>query len=328
MSDEAPAPQERTAPSVRSGPRTPAVLAALAVAAQCFVLVATLLMGLGWGGSTHVAALVQAGVAFAVISWLATRRLAAVVLVPVGSAALTVGLAFAGQAHGRATACSDAVTARAHELMPPPGTSVEFEGEYTEGCVARTRTSLSNRAIVTHYESEFARLGWRETPVGRETTIGTAAVKDGIHVVVNVEEPTGSQPLEVAAGATAATRCVINKIGGYPSLTREATSEIEPGQWPMLVSSDDRSASVVVRDSAGSVVFEQQARRQPADAEDLMELETATLVLDEGDYQVECRSGGGAATAVPLRVAWAPPGTVEQEHAVVLRVFEAPEPEE
>ena len=108
----------------RRGQRLPAVLAGLAGAAQALVLFATFLMGLGWGGPTYLAALVQAGAAFAPLSWLATRRRATVVLVPLVSAALSVGLAFAGQAHGRATACSDAERAAAQELAPPPGTTV------------------------------------------------------------------------------------------------------------------------------------------------------------------------------------------------------------
>ena len=305
----------------------PAVLAALAGAAQGLVLFATFLMGLGWGGPTYVVALVQAGVAFVLIARLAAARSAAVVLVPVASAAITVGLAFAGQAHGRATACSEPVLAAAQRLAPPPAASVEFEGEYTEGCVARTRMRLSNQAIVEHYQAEFARLGWRETSLGLEATIGTAAVKDGIHMVVNVEDPDGSQTLEVVVGGpTTATPCLVNTVGvrDYPTLTRTATAEIEPGQWMVLTDSDDLPASVVIRDSSGSVVLEQPAHPRPDDADDLTELETPTLQFDLGEYAVECRARG-AATTVPLRIAWAAPVPVEQEKAVVLRVFETPE---
>jgi hypothetical protein len=304
-----------------------AALVALAVATQGFVLFTTAIMGLGWGGPTYVAALVQAGAAFAVISWLVTRSRAAVVLVPVASAAITVGLAFAGQAHGRATACSDQMRAAAQRLAPPPGTSVEFEGVYTEGCVARSRVRLSNQAIVEHYQAEFTRLGWQETPRGLETTIGTAAVKDGIHMAVDVEDPAGQQTLEVVVGApTAATPCLINtvRVRGYPTLTREPTPEIEPGQWMLLADAEDLPASVVIRDSSGLVLFEQQAHSRPDDADDLLQLETPTLKLDVGDYAVECRARG-AATRVPLRIAWAAPVPVEQEKAVVLRVFETPE---
>ena len=328
MSVRTPVPDEGSPQPEPSGPRMPSALTELAVAAQGFVLFATFLMGLGWGGSTYVAALVQAGAAFVLISWLATRSRAAVLLVPVASAAMTVGLAFAGQAHGRATACSDQVRAAAQRLAPPPGTSVDFEGVYTEGCVARTRMRLSNQAIVKHYQAEFARLGWQQTPRGLETTIGTAAVKDGINMVVDVEDPTGQETLEVVVGdPTTATPCLINtvRVRGYPTLTREPTPEIEPGRWMLLTDSEDLPASVVIRDSSGSVLFEQQAHSRPDDADDLMELETPTLQFDVGDYAVECRAREGAATTVPLRVAWAAPVPVEQEKAVVLRVFETPE---
>jgi hypothetical protein len=120
-----------------------------------------------------------------------------VVLVPLVSAALSVGLAVAGQAHARATACSDAERAAVRELAPPPGTTVEVEGEHTEGCVARTSTALSDEAVLEHYQAEFARLGWQETADGPRATLVTAAVEDGIHVVVEVEEVTGSVVLRV-----------------------------------------------------------------------------------------------------------------------------------
>ncbi len=84
------------------------VVTALAYAAQAFVLLATLAMWpLGWRSPLYVPALMQAGLAFALLSWLAARRRAVVGLVPVLSAALTVALIFVGLAHGRATACTD-----------------------------------------------------------------------------------------------------------------------------------------------------------------------------------------------------------------------------
>lgn len=93
----------------------------------------------------------------------------------------------------------------------------------------------------------------------------------------------------------------------------------------VLVGSDDLPASVVIRDSSGAVVFQRHAHPRPDKADDLMELETPTLLLDEGDYAVECRPGEGAATAVPLRVTWAVPASVEQDKSVVVRVFETPD---
>jgi hypothetical protein len=92
----------------------------------------------------------------------------------------------------------------------------------------------------------------------------------------------------------------------------------------VLADSEDLPASVIIRDSSGLVLLEQQAHSRPDDADDLMELETPTLEFDVGDYGVECRARG-AATRVPLRIAWAAPVPVEQEKAVVLRVFETPE---
>ncbi len=84
-----------------------AALTVLACLAQAFVLFFTFVMGLGWGGLTYLAALLQAVLAFGLIARLATGGRRTVVLVPVLSAALTAVLAVAGQAHGRATACSD-----------------------------------------------------------------------------------------------------------------------------------------------------------------------------------------------------------------------------
>ena len=326
MSVRSPVPSGQAPQPERSGQRLMAVLAGFAGAAQAFVLFATFLMGLGWGGPTYVAALVQAGAAFVPLSWLATRRRAEVLLVPLVSAALTAGLAFAGQAHGRATACSDLERAAAQELAPPPGTTVEVEGEYTEGCVARTGMALSNRAILEHYQAEFARLGWQETPDGPQTRLGTAAVKDGVHVVVDVEDATGSQTLEVVVGdPTTAAPCQIGTVGGYPTLQREPTRAVEPGHWMVLVSADDLPASVVLRDGSGAVVLDQAAQPQPDSADDLLQRETPTFSLDEGTYEVECRTGGGVVGAVPLDVAWAAPAPVEQEKSVVLRVFETPD---
>jgi hypothetical protein len=71
-----------------------------------------------------------------------------VVLVPLVSAALSRGPGPRGQGHARATGCSDAHRAAAQEPAPPPGTTVEVEGEHAEGCVARTSTALSDEAVL------------------------------------------------------------------------------------------------------------------------------------------------------------------------------------
>lgn len=78
------------------------VLEVLAGAAQALVLLGTLLMGLGWGGWTYLAAVAQAVLAFVPLLRLTRqRRLALALLVPVLSAALTAGLLVVGRALGQ-----------------------------------------------------------------------------------------------------------------------------------------------------------------------------------------------------------------------------------
>ena len=318
-------------PQPPGGRVLPTVLTALACAAQAFVLCFTFVMGLGWGGVTYVAALVQAAMALGLIAWLASRKRSIVVLVPVLSAALTAGLAFAGQAHGRATACSDQERAAAEQLAPPPGMTVEYEGYYIEGCLATTRMSLSNQDILEHYQDEFSRHGWRLTPGRQEATVGTAAEKDGLSMVVEIatDDEGGFRTLEAVVGDAASTRpCLFNTVS--PSLRRTPTTAVEPGTWAVLVSTEDAPASVVIRDSTSAVVFEQRAQRRPGSPDDMLQAEDMpeglqTLLLKQGSYQVECRPKDGAVTTVPLRVAWASPTEGEQEKDVVLRVFETPE---
>jgi hypothetical protein len=72
---------------------------------QTLVLLGTFLMGLGWGGWTYPVAVLQAAVAFAPLLRLAgRRRTGLMLLVPVVSAALSVGLLLAGQALGHTAA--------------------------------------------------------------------------------------------------------------------------------------------------------------------------------------------------------------------------------
>lgn len=331
MSVSTPVPDDAAPrPGPRRGRALSAVLVVLACAAQAFVLVATFVMGLGWAGLTYIVALVQAGAAFGLIAWLAGHRRGVVVLVPALSAALTAGLFSAGYAYERAAACSDEERAAVEELAPPPGTTVDFEGEYIEGCLARTDMVLSDQQILEHYEAEFARLGWQETPGRHDSRVGTAAVKDGVQLTVEVEgtEGSGEGMLETVVGDPAtASPCLVNRIGNDEAMSREPTSQVEPGQWMMFVSSDDLPASVVVRDSSGAVVFQQQAHARPDDNDELMGYQDAmggvmTLLLDEGVHEVECRPHDGAATVVPLRVAWGSSGGAETAKSVVLRVYE------
>ena len=314
----------------RSAGRLQGAIAVLAGLAQLGVLAFTFLMGLGWGGLTYVAALLQAAAGLVVIARLAGRKGAAVLLVPVLSAASTAALAVIGQAHGRATACSDVERAAASELAPPAGTSLELEGHYIEGCLASTRMDLSNETILEHYRAEFARHGWQETPGRNDSTVGIAAVKDGVHVHVDVEsadEP-AAQLLEVVVGeAGSGGPCLLNTVDPY--LQRRPVSEVEPGSWVMLASSDG-PGSVAIRDSSGAVVHRQQTHRKPQEPDDFMAIEesaggTPSLSLQEGAYEVECRPGDGAASTVPLRVAWASGADADGPKNVVLRVFETPD---
>ena len=315
----------------RRGRAVPTVLAVLAYAVQAFVLFFTFVMGLGWGGLTYIAALLQAGLAFVVITRLVSRRRSVVVLVPVLSAALTGALAFAGQTHGRATACSDQEREAAEQFAPPPGTSVDLQGEYVEGCVARTSMRLSNQQIVEHYQAEFARLGWEETQGVHESTVGVAAVKDGIHLVVEVNSggEGGAQMFEVLVGdATGTSPCSVNTVDGF--MQRQPKTGLEPGDWMALVSTDDGPASVVIRDSTGAVVLERQAHPRPDDHHDMERIDAhpggvPPVALQEGNYEIECRHGDGAATTVGLPVAWAGPASSEQEKNVAVRVFETPD---
>ena len=170
-------------------------MTALAYAAQAFVLLATLLMWpLGWRSPLYVPALMQAGLAFALLSWLAARRRPVVVLVPVLSAALTVALVLVDAGARRATACTDAERAAALHVAAPPSTSVQLEGTYTGGCIARTRMRLSNQAILEHYRAGFTGFGWQETPDPNALTVRTGAVKDGIRidVAINTGDEGGS----------------------------------------------------------------------------------------------------------------------------------------
>lgn len=319
----APAPEPST-------PRSRWAIAVLASVLQSCVLAITFLMGLGWGGPTYLAALLQAAAALVVIARTAGRRGGALLLVPVLSAAFTAALFIAGQAYGRATACSDVERAAASELAPPPGTAVELEGSSELGCLAVTEMLLSNETIVEHYRAEFARHGWEETPGRNDATIGIAAVKDGIHVHVDVNsgDGGGAQVLEVVVGGAAdASPCQVNTVDPY--LERRTVTEVEPGSWVMLASSDG-PASVVIRDGSAAVVLRQQAHRQPEESDDVMAIEaesggTPSLSLQEGAYVVECRSDNGATSTVPLRVAWASGADAQAPKNVVLSVFETPD---
>lgn len=320
-----------TGPAPRGSRVVPTVLTVLACVVQTFVLFFTFVMGLGWGGLTYVAALLQAGLAFVLIARLATRGRRTVVLVPLLSAALTAALAVAGTAYARAAACSDRVLAAAQSLAPLPGGTAEFEGHEIEGCLATTRTSLPDQAILEHYETELTRLGWRLTPERTEAPIGTAAEKDGISIGVDINpaDEAAVSTLEVVVGdAASPTSCVINIVDGF--LKRTPTTAVEPGTWSTLVSTEDDPASVVIRDSTSAVVLDQKAQRRPGTSDDTLRVEDLpegvdTLTLQQGVYQIECRLDGAEATSVPLRVAWDNAAGAERDKDVVVRIFETPD---
>ncbi len=119
-------------------------------------------------------------------------------LVPVLSAALSIGLALVGTARDRATACSAEELAAAQALVPPPGTTVELKPTYSGHCEAKSRMSLSNEAILEHYQAEFTRLGWQQTP---DPTLGPVGIvgesRDRISVAVLIR--TGDEGGPVAA---------------------------------------------------------------------------------------------------------------------------------
>ena len=101
MSVGSPAPQDGAPGQQRGGPPVRVKVAeALAGAGQAFVLLGTFIMGLGWPeGWTYPAALLQAAMAFLPLLWLShRRRLGLMLLVPVVSGALSMGLLMAGAA--------------------------------------------------------------------------------------------------------------------------------------------------------------------------------------------------------------------------------------
>lgn len=96
-----------------------------------------------------------------------------------------------------------------------------------------------------------------------------------------------------------------------------------------MLASSDEPASVMVRDSTATVVLKQQAGRRLDDIDDLIAVEersrgTAPLSLREGEHEVECRPGDGAATTAPLRDARTSP-VAEHPKDVAVRVSETPD---
>ena len=175
-----------------------AVVTVVAFLAQGLVALGTFLMGLGWGGPTYYAALLQALAGLGLIGWLVSRRRRIAALVPLVSAALTALLAVAGQSHAAATACSPQERALAQELAAPPGVDAELIGNM-EGCFMSFETGLSLTEVREHYEAEFSKHGWEPvndmdgTPAAtkdgtRLTVFGDPVPEGGLYVVVELNE--------------------------------------------------------------------------------------------------------------------------------------------
>jgi hypothetical protein len=157
---------------------------AVALPVQVGVLLMTWMAGLGWGGGLWHAAIAQAAVGIAVIVWLAARRHGpAVLVVPVVSVALAVGLS--AVSNTVAVACNDRVLAAFEELPPPPGVSVETFASPSQGCMAKTRTGVDQEEVFDHYRNAFSKDGWRLVSDDEEGTLGE---RNGVYVHAYVTE--------------------------------------------------------------------------------------------------------------------------------------------
>lgn len=165
------------------------VVAVLAFVGQAVVAMGTFLMGLGWGGPTYYAALLQVLLAFGVIGRLVSRRRRIAALVPLVSAALTALLLVAGQQYAEATGCGPRVQAVAGELAAPPGADARLTGGM-EGCFARFETDLSVAEVGEHYSTEFDRHGWERDA---HTDGAAGGTKDGIRATVYTEPLPGGR---------------------------------------------------------------------------------------------------------------------------------------
>lgn len=131
-----------------------------AVALQLLVLFLTLVMGLGWGGWSHVLAMLQALLALGLIAVLVARRRWAVLAVPLVSGALSAGLAALGVATAALTECSGAEETALAELSTPAGQPLEPDGRMEFGCYAEFGTDLSLVELQARYGSRLREEGW------------------------------------------------------------------------------------------------------------------------------------------------------------------------
>lgn len=154
------------------------VFVAIALLVQLVVIWFTVTMGLGWGGWTYIAAVLQSLAGITIILWLMRQRPVLSLAVPGVSALLTAGLLLLGTTLAKVTECSPAERAAVAELAAPPGASIVLQGELSNGCIARFNTSLSASELTAHYEREFAAHGWQLRP--GEISEEVVATRNGI----------------------------------------------------------------------------------------------------------------------------------------------------
>lgn len=170
-----------------------AVAAVVAAGLQIALLGLVLVMGLGWGGWSHVLALLQGVVGLLVISRLARSRRLVVLAVPFVSAALALLLLALGTGVSALTECSRAERDAVAQLAQPEGSVVELEGSMGQGCRADFTTDLSAEELGAHYGREFEAHGWEARPVGGGD-VAAARKGDVLVVVERLQEVPQDQP--------------------------------------------------------------------------------------------------------------------------------------
>lgn len=193
---------------------------AVALALQLLVLFLTLVMGLGWGGWSHVVALLQGLLGLVVIVLLAVRRRWAALAVPLVSAALAAGLAALGVATAPLTECSEAEETALAELSTPAGQPLEPDGRMEFGCYAQFGSELSLVELRSQYGPQLRERGW--------------------HVQV-LDEPPPPGPEEGRPSSDRLGGMVLTASRDGLHLTAELVREFpqDPGSVRFFVSDDD-----------------------------------------------------------------------------------------
>ncbi|MFF0943437.1 hypothetical protein ACFYE2_04320 [Kocuria sp. CPCC 205300] len=196
-----------------------------AVALQLLVLFLTLVMGLGWGGWSHVLAMLQALLALVLIVLLTAQRRWAVLAVPLVSGALTAGLAALGVATAPLTECGEAEESALAELSTPAGQPLEPDGRMEFGCYAEFGTDLSLVELQAHYGPQLQEEGWQVEVLDEPPLPGPEE-----------ERPSPEVPAERLAGGELLTA---SRDGLH--LTAELVQEFpqDPGRVRFFVTDDD-----------------------------------------------------------------------------------------